>query len=334
MVALCCARWHDYRTSDSPPPTDDGPENWCSAFPTDEARDAYAASVSPRRELVCPITQECYWDPVVAADGHTYERTSVLRWFHLGRNRSPVTNELMDSRNLIPNRAIATISLAHREHIGEELLRRCRWIRQTSGRCDDMGNRIKFLLDAGADMTLRDSSTGETPLMHLIRSGRADLVKIFLGHDPPVLAVGNDGTSAADAAEQMKLRSEEKGIGEWSDLVSHIKMLGRQETEREEARLRSRENSNRVYRQRQRELTEQERERTRPFPDDRGASARGLGSLQEGWGYFPSLAALQFQGSIPAPPPSVADWEGRERKRLDFVLRTVASALVLYLLFC
>ena len=28
----------------------------------------------------CPITQERFFDPVVAADGHTYERIAIERW--------------------------------------------------------------------------------------------------------------------------------------------------------------------------------------------------------------------------------------------------------------
>eukprot|EP00566_Odontella_aurita_P025815 CAMPEP_0113591252 /NCGR_PEP_ID=MMETSP0015_2-20120614/37165_1 /TAXON_ID=2838 /ORGANISM="Odontella" /LENGTH=122 /DNA_ID=CAMNT_0000497611 /DNA_START=152 /DNA_END=517 /DNA_ORIENTATION=+ /assembly_acc=CAM_ASM_000160 len=70
----------------------------CPPFPTEDDYDAYVSRISPRRELVCPITQEVFRDPVVALDGHTYERTSLLMWFQTHRNggtmRSPTTNAL------------------------------------------------------------------------------------------------------------------------------------------------------------------------------------------------------------------------------------------------
>jgi hypothetical protein len=42
--------------------------------------------------------------------------------------------------------------------------------------------------------------------------------------------------------------------------------------------------------------------------------------MGEGVGYFPSLAALQFQSSVPGPSPSVAEYENGERERLDRIL--------------
>lgn len=50
----------------------------------------------------CPITSEVMADPVIAADGHTYERTAIERWLsqHLS---SPMTNAPLPSRALLPN---------------------------------------------------------------------------------------------------------------------------------------------------------------------------------------------------------------------------------------
>jgi hypothetical protein len=41
-------------------------------------------------------------DPVVAADGHTYERTGIERWLQ-NHNTSPVTREVMMHTHLTPN---------------------------------------------------------------------------------------------------------------------------------------------------------------------------------------------------------------------------------------
>ena len=56
--------------------------------------------------LMCQITQEVFKDPVVAADGHSYERSAILRWFENGKTRSPVTNQTLDTKNVITNHTL------------------------------------------------------------------------------------------------------------------------------------------------------------------------------------------------------------------------------------
>ena len=57
--------------------------------------------------LQCPISHEIMTDPVVASDGHTYERNNIKEW--LRRDRvSPITNLPMDDW-LTPNYAIKSI---------------------------------------------------------------------------------------------------------------------------------------------------------------------------------------------------------------------------------
>ena len=54
------------------------------------------------REFECPITNDIMNDPVVASDGHSYERTAIQQW--IARNpASPVTNEPLSSCELISN---------------------------------------------------------------------------------------------------------------------------------------------------------------------------------------------------------------------------------------
>lgn len=44
-------------------------------------------------------------DPVIAEDGHTYERREITEWFkHSGT--SPITRERMEMRTLVPNHAL------------------------------------------------------------------------------------------------------------------------------------------------------------------------------------------------------------------------------------
>lgn len=50
----------------------------------------------------CPITGVPMIEPVVAADGHTYERHAIARWLQTS-SRSPLTGEILAHRELVPN---------------------------------------------------------------------------------------------------------------------------------------------------------------------------------------------------------------------------------------
>ena len=54
---------------------------------------------------MCPITYSKFIDPVICADGHTYERSAICKWlaFH---NTSPLTNEILSTTILFPNMII------------------------------------------------------------------------------------------------------------------------------------------------------------------------------------------------------------------------------------
>ena len=73
------------------------------------------------------------------------------------------------------------------------------------------------------------------------------------------------------------------------------------------------------HRERQRTLAANARSDANDV-DGGGNHPGGLGRMGEGVGYFPSLAALQFQSSVPGPSPSVAEYENGERERLDRIL--------------
>lgn len=50
----------------------------------------------------CPITGEPMRNPVVAADGHTYERAAIARWL-TESNKSPLTGAVLPHKELVPN---------------------------------------------------------------------------------------------------------------------------------------------------------------------------------------------------------------------------------------
>lgn len=58
--------------------------------------------------LRCPITRQTFRDPVVAADGHTYEREAIKRWFGATK-RSPLTGALLTESILISNCAMRSL---------------------------------------------------------------------------------------------------------------------------------------------------------------------------------------------------------------------------------
>ena len=83
-----------------------------------DAAEGRAPSASDRRRTrqpLCPITQTAMSDPVVALDGHTYERRAIEQWFARGRLTSPVTNLRLPSVALVPNHALKSAADALHE---------------------------------------------------------------------------------------------------------------------------------------------------------------------------------------------------------------------------
>ena len=72
-------------------------------------RNTSGAAHSPADEyLLCPISHEVMTEPVVAGDGHTYERKNIEEWLRRSNAVSPLTNQPMH-RRLTPNHALKSI---------------------------------------------------------------------------------------------------------------------------------------------------------------------------------------------------------------------------------
>ena len=54
-----------------------------------------------RDEFLCPITYELLREPVVALDGHTYEKSAIEKWLK-SNHTSPRSGEIMED-SIIPN---------------------------------------------------------------------------------------------------------------------------------------------------------------------------------------------------------------------------------------
>ncbi|KAL7542788.1 hypothetical protein ACHAXR_012079 [Thalassiosira sp. AJA248-18] len=109
-------------------------------------------------------------------------------------------------------------------------------------------------------------------------------------------------------------------LAEWNDFIRELKRRETVEKARMEARYR--------HRERQRTLAANDRSN----PSNNGNQRGGLGRVEEGVGYFPSLAVLQFQSSIPGPSPSVAEYENMEKERLNRIMKWMSLIVFLYFL--
>lgn len=54
-------------------------------------------------EFLCPITLNIMKEPVLCADGHTYEKAAITEWFVAGKTSSPMTNLPLTHQNLTAN---------------------------------------------------------------------------------------------------------------------------------------------------------------------------------------------------------------------------------------
>ncbi|KAF0694517.1 Aste57867_14599 [Aphanomyces stellatus] len=60
--------------------------------------------------FMCPITCDVMLDPVVAADGHSYERSAISQWLK-HHNTSPITNVALASKALYANHTLKQVIL-------------------------------------------------------------------------------------------------------------------------------------------------------------------------------------------------------------------------------
>ncbi|XVE77150.1 hypothetical protein DITRI_Ditri13aG0038300 [Diplodiscus trichospermus] len=73
-----------------------------SAVPLSYLAEPDEDSDEPPSYFICPILQVVMTDPIVAADGHTYEASALQEWL-ANHETSPMTNLRLSNRNLIPN---------------------------------------------------------------------------------------------------------------------------------------------------------------------------------------------------------------------------------------
>jgi len=102
----------------------------------------HAAFPEPPPELVCPITLELMRDPVIASDGHTYERFAMERVLNStpphSNPRSPKTGEWLVTRMLFPNVAIRTLCREYEQAHSEKKTKKNNNDDNVNGDSDDI----------------------------------------------------------------------------------------------------------------------------------------------------------------------------------------------------
>ncbi|XXG44360.1 hypothetical protein AAC387_Pa01g4190 [Persea americana] len=62
-------------------------------------------------EFRCPISLDLMRDPVIVASGHTYDRSSIIRWIDSGHHTCPKSGQKLIHMALIPNYALKSLIL-------------------------------------------------------------------------------------------------------------------------------------------------------------------------------------------------------------------------------
>merc|ERR1719198_109333 len=70
-------------------------------------------------DLMCPIMHERMSEPVLAADGHTYERQAIERWLQM-HNTSPMTGAPLAHRYLTENFALRHLIASYEAELPKE----------------------------------------------------------------------------------------------------------------------------------------------------------------------------------------------------------------------
>ncbi|CAK8697417.1 unnamed protein product [Clavelina lepadiformis] len=66
-------------------------------------------------QYLCPISRDIMSNPVIAADGFTYERRMIEAWFLKGNVTSPLSNKQLTNKKLTPNQTLRSLIEEFRE---------------------------------------------------------------------------------------------------------------------------------------------------------------------------------------------------------------------------
>ena len=79
---------------------------WKPSEPTDPSAAPHPVVRPILSNFKCPIAGVIMSDPVLCADGHSYDRPYIAKWFATGHTTSPKTGAVLPNLNLVPNHAL------------------------------------------------------------------------------------------------------------------------------------------------------------------------------------------------------------------------------------
>jgi hypothetical protein len=110
-------------------------------------------------EFLCPIMRHTMRDPVVAADGNTYERESIEMHFKRS-NTSPLTAEPLKNKDLVPNNALKNLIRSFEGTVQQNLV--------------TLHNKVKLERDISRDKHREEKKALEEQLKKLQQADATD----------------------------------------------------------------------------------------------------------------------------------------------------------------
>jgi len=120
VAGQCTGRYYNYQVdpawflspNDATPPPEAAPPAAGKKAAVSEKKVEELPLQHPA-DFLCPITLELMIDPVVASDGHSYERAAITQWLE-HHDTSPKTNETLKCKLLIANLTLKSMILEYR----------------------------------------------------------------------------------------------------------------------------------------------------------------------------------------------------------------------------
>jgi hypothetical protein len=112
----------------------------------------------------CPITHEIMQNPVIMADGHTYERKAIVEWIADKKSvYSPMTNQLLSNLTLTPNHIVSQmITVCCGTQQDSESLQKSEGKQKEQKKTFSFANRIKSFFHPADNESHLQSETADS----------------------------------------------------------------------------------------------------------------------------------------------------------------------------